>query len=63
MPTNQKRHTCIQCGSKRVEKYMKIIRYRKFSNIPVWQCDVSTLNFLINASNYCRERTPQVIKK
>lgn len=58
MPTNQKRHTCNICGCKRVEKYMKIIRYRKFSNIPVWACDTTKLNLIINGFDNCRKWTP-----
>jgi len=48
MPTNQTRHRCIICGCRRVEKYMKVQRYRRFSNIAVWICDTSKLNVLIN---------------
>ena len=59
MPTNQKRHTCSVCGCKRVEKYMKIARFRKFSHIAVWVCDTRKLNEIINGSIYCSKRTPQ----
>ena len=58
MPTNQKRHTCSVCGCKRVEKYMKITNFRKFSNIAVWVCDVEKLNLLVNGSYNCSKRTP-----
>lgn len=58
MPTNQKRHTCINCGSKRVEKYMKIYYRIRFSFVPRWICDTSKLTQNINGSSYCSKRTP-----
>lgn len=60
MPTNQKRHTCIVCGCKRVEKYMKIKYRTRFSFISKWICDTSKLTCNINGSSNCRERTPLV---
>lgn len=62
MPTNQKRHTCIICGCKRVEKYMKIQYRTRFSNIPKWVCDTSKLTDQINGNTYCSKRTPLELK-
>lgn len=58
MPTNQKRHTCVICGAKRVEKYLKVANIRKFSNIVMYQCDTSKLSFIINGNVNCSKRTP-----
>lgn len=39
MPTNQKRHTCIKCGAKRVEKYMHRQIKKRFIPSIHWECD------------------------
>lgn len=53
MPTNQTRRRCSFCKARRVEKYMKVHRFKRCSNIAVWICDTSKLNELINCYIRC----------
>lgn len=57
MPSNQKRHTCVVCGVKRVESLMIPIMYRRLGLLK-WRCDSFKLNKKKGVSNNCSEWTP-----
>lgn len=57
MPTIQRRHTCIICGCKRVERYMLVARRPRFGLLK-WRCNVELLRDVVNGSNNCSKRTP-----